>query len=94
MAQVPTLIIDGVTLNQSVSILYLHRKTLYVDHFAILLIVTQTNGLHFTNIIYCLTQLPIIEYLDETRPENKLLPQDPVERAKVGSSAAFRTGDK
>ncbi|KAK2152259.1 hypothetical protein LSH36_334g05026 [Paralvinella palmiformis] len=48
MAQVPTLIIDGITLTQSV---------------------------------------PIIEYLDETRPQNKLLPEDPAQRAKVRAIA-------
>jgi len=44
MRQVPTLLIDGVTLTQS---------------------------------------LPIIEYLDETRPQKRLLPQDPVRRAQA-----------
>ena len=48
MKQVPTLLIDGLTLTQS---------------------------------------LPIIEYLEETRPEKKLLPQNPVKRQQVRAIA-------
>ncbi len=52
-------------------------------HFLVNLL--ELRRLYSTGVtrIFILLQLPIIEYLEETRPENKLLPDDPVKRAQV-----------
>lgn len=74
MQQVPAVEIDGITLSQSVS-----RQILYwiqQNHFLVNQWNTSENG-------FLLTQLAVIQYIDETRPGPQLLPADPKKRAQV-----------
>lgn len=70
MQQVPAVTIDGITLSQSV-------------RTCILLCGPQKLN-YFTFTLFCyLPQLAIIQYIEETRPEPRLLPADPKQRGQV-----------
>lgn len=71
MQQVPGVTIDGITLSQSV-------------RTCILLLCGTLTFSYFMFTLFCyLTQLAIIQYIEETRPEPRLLPADPKKRAQV-----------
>ena len=71
MEQVPALQIDGHTLIESVNI---HAEPIFeIDKMI----------LNLLNLTLFLFQLNIIYYLEETRPQRPLMPQDIYKRAKV-----------
>lgn len=72
MQQVPAVTMDGITLSQS------------VRSWILLLCSTQKlYNFMLTLICYLTTQLAIIQYIEETRPQPRLLPADPKQRAHV-----------
>uniref|UniRef100_A0A8C1HKU5 Maleylacetoacetate isomerase n=1 Tax=Cyprinus carpio carpio TaxID=630221 RepID=A0A8C1HKU5_CYPCA len=72
MQQVPAVTIDGITLSQSVR-----------TAWSLLLCGTQKFSYFMFTLFCCSTQLAIIQYIEETRPEPRLLPADPKQRAHV-----------
>lgn len=70
MQQVPAVTIDGITLSQSV-------------RTSILLLCGTLQFNYFMFTLFYVTQLAIIQYIEETRPEPRLLPADPKQRAQV-----------
>ena len=77
MQQVPAVEIDGITLSQSVSL-----QTLVIPCKSYKTIFQVTNW-NTTENGFLLTQLAVIQYIDETRPGPRLLPADPKKRAQV-----------
>lgn len=67
--------------SRNVSLLILVIHELYQTQ-SFVLSITINCALYFS-------QLPIIEYLEETRPDPPLLPKDPKERAKVCSPSGI-----